>query len=329
VNDAFPTPTFIHTNGIRMAVYQQGSGFPVVLCHGFPELAFSWRHQLPSLARAGFRAIAPDQRGYGRSDKPAAVEEYDIRHLADDLAGMLDALGVEKAVFCGHDWGGHVAWEMPILHPRRVAGVIGINTPHRYFRRMGADPVRWLREHFSPANYRLAFLQEGIENEVTAELLPRFLAGLFRACPITMAEYLASPPTVRNLEFPFIMETALNPAPPGRSLMSEQELKVYVDAFTEGGLTGPINWYRNLVRNAEILATTRDRISVPCLMISSEDDIFLPPDLALGMEEYVPDLERHVIPCCGHWTQAERPEELNRLMLGWLGRRIATQAASV
>jgi pimeloyl-ACP methyl ester carboxylesterase len=321
MNDAFPPPTLIRTNGIRMAVYQEGCGFPVVLCHGFPELAFSWRHQLPALARAGFRAIAPDQRGYGRSDKPAPVEEYDIRHLADDLVGMLDALGVEKAVFCGHDWGGHVAWEMPILHPDRVAGVIGINTPHRYFRRMGPDPVGWLREHFSPGNYRLAFLTAGVEDMLTPELLPCFLAGLFRARPITMAQYLASPPAVRNLEFGFIMEAALSPEPGGCSLMSQQELDVYIEAFSHGGLTGPLNWYRNLIRNAELLAGTPDRISVPCLMISSEDDIFLPPELSEGMEQYVPDLERHVIPCCGHWTQNERPEELNRLMLEWLRRR--------
>jgi len=152
-----------------MAVYEQGSGLPVVFCHGFPELAFSWRFQLPALAAAGFRAIAPDQRGYGGTDKPEAVEDYDIRHLTDDLIGLLDALGLEKAVFCGHDWGGHVVWEMPILHPDRVAGLIAINTPHRYFRRMGADPVTWLLEHFSARNYRLAFLQEGIENGLTPD----------------------------------------------------------------------------------------------------------------------------------------------------------------
>lgn len=319
----FPGPSFIQTNNIRMAVYEQGSGFPVVFCHGFPELAFSWRHQLPALAASGFRAIAPDQRGYGRTYKPAAVEDYDIRHLADDLAGLLDALGLDKAVFCGHDWGGHVVWEMPILHPDRVAGVIGINTPHRYFRRMGADPIAWLLENFSAGNYRLAFLQEGIENGLTPDLLPRFFNGLFRARPITMAEYLASPPKVRNLEFEFIMETALNPEPAGRRFLSKEQLKVYVDAFTAGGLTGPINWYRNLVRNTKILAGTSDRITVPCLMISSEDDIFLPPDLTDGMEEYVPHLEKHLIRECGHWTQAEKPNEVNRLVLDWLRSRFS------
>jgi pimeloyl-ACP methyl ester carboxylesterase len=304
-----------------MAVYQQGSGFPVVLCHGFPELAYSWRHQLPALEAAGFRAIAPDQRGYGQTEKPLVVEEYDITNLTDDLAGMLDALRLPKAVFCGHDWGGHVVWEMALLHPDRVAGVIGINTPHRYFRRMGADPVAWVRENYSPGNYRLAFLQKGIEDALTPELLPHFFNGLFRGRPITMANYLAAPPKVRNLEFEFIMEIALNPEPAGLSFLTREELQVYVDAFSAGGLTGPINWYRNLVRNNEILAGSSDRISVPCLMISAEDDIFLPPDLADGMEEYVPDLERHVIRECGHWTQAEKPDMVNDLIIDWLKRR--------
>ena len=104
----FPSPTMVNTNGIRLAIYEQGKGFPVVLCHGFPELAYSWRHQLPALAAAGYHAIAPDQRGYGASDKPEAVEAYSIDHLSDDLVGVLNAKGIKQAIFCGHDWGGAV-----------------------------------------------------------------------------------------------------------------------------------------------------------------------------------------------------------------------------
>ena len=124
-----PAPRFVQTNGIRMAVYEQGSGVPVVLCHGFPELAFSWRFQLPALADAGFRAVAPDQRGYGLTDRPADVQEYSLRHLCDDMAGMLDALEIDKAVFVGHDWGGGVVWMMARLHPDRCLGIVGVNTP--------------------------------------------------------------------------------------------------------------------------------------------------------------------------------------------------------
>ena len=122
-------PALIETNGVTLGVYDQSVGLPVVLCHGFPELAYSWRHQMQALSGAGYRAIAPDQRGYGLSDRPQGMEHYTIRHLCDDLAGMLDALDIEKAVFCGHDWGGGVVWMMPRLHPDRVAGVIGVNTP--------------------------------------------------------------------------------------------------------------------------------------------------------------------------------------------------------
>ncbi len=319
----FPEPRFIRTNGIRMAVYEQGNGVPIVFCHGFPELAFSWRRQLPALAAAGYRAIAPDQRGYGKTDKPESVAEYDIRHLTDDLAGLLDALGLEKAVFCGHDWGGHVVWEMPILHPDRVAGIIAINTPHRYFRRMGEEPVNWLRDHFSPGNYRLAFLQEGMEKDLSPEILPRFLDGLYRARPLSMTEFLGAPPAVQNLEFDFILAAALAPEPAGNPLMTQEELEIYVEAFVSGGLTGPINWYRNLSRNNRLLAESNDHITVPCLMISAEDDFFLPPALTDGMEDYIPDLEKHLIRECGHWTQAEKPDEVNSLIIDWLGRRFS------
>jgi pimeloyl-ACP methyl ester carboxylesterase len=117
-------------SGITLSVHDAGSGPAVVLCHGFPELAYSWRHQIPALAEAGFRAIAPDQRGYGESDRPEPIEAYDLEHLAADLESLLDALEIERAVFAGHDWGGFVAWAMPILYPERTAGVIGVNTPY-------------------------------------------------------------------------------------------------------------------------------------------------------------------------------------------------------
>src|SRR5687767_6850829 len=110
----FPEPTFITTNGIRMAVYEAGpkDGLPVVLAHGWPELAYAWRHQLKALGEAGYHVMAPDQRGYGKTEKPCAVREYDIHHLTADMAGLLDAFGHDKAVFAGHDWGGIMVWQM-------------------------------------------------------------------------------------------------------------------------------------------------------------------------------------------------------------------------
>jgi pimeloyl-ACP methyl ester carboxylesterase len=113
----------IATNGVELHVVEEGTGFPVVFAHGFPELAYSWRHQLPAVAAAGYRAIAPDQRGYGRSSRPTEIERYDILHLTDDLIGVLDALGEERAVFVGHDWGSMVVWSLALRAPERVAGV--------------------------------------------------------------------------------------------------------------------------------------------------------------------------------------------------------------
>ena len=125
---------------ISLSVHEGGEGPAVVLCHGFPELAYSWRKQYQPLVDAGFRAIVPDQRGYGLSDSPPEIHQFDIDHLTTDLVHLLDALEIEKAVFVGHDWGGFVAWAMPVLHPDRTAGVIGVNTP--YLARTPISPTR-------------------------------------------------------------------------------------------------------------------------------------------------------------------------------------------
>ena len=132
---------------------------PVVLCHGWPELAFSWRHQIKALAEAGIRVIAPDQRGYGATDRPEAVEDYDLEHLTGDLVGLLDHLKIDKAIFVGHDWGGFVVWQMPLRHPIRVAGVVGVNTPH--FPRAPIDPIELFRQRFGDKMYIVQFQDPG------------------------------------------------------------------------------------------------------------------------------------------------------------------------
>ena len=154
------SPRYVETNGIRMAVYEQGNGVPVVMSHGFPELAYSWRHQIPAIAGAGFHAIAPDQRGYGLTDRPPTIEAYDIHHLTGDLVGVLDAMKIDKAVFVGHDWGGIVAWAMPLLHPHRVLGVIGVNTP--FLPRAPMDPIALMRTVFGENMYIVYFQKPGV-----------------------------------------------------------------------------------------------------------------------------------------------------------------------
>src|ERR1700743_490642 len=153
-----PPLQFAEINGIRMGYYEAGPNTdtpPVILCHGWPELAFSWRHQIKALGDAGIRVIAPDQRGYGADERPDAVESYDMEHLTGDLVGLLDHLGIDKAIFVGHDWGGFVVWQMPLRYSDRVAGVVGVNTPH--WDRSPADPIKLFRRGFGDNMYIVAF----------------------------------------------------------------------------------------------------------------------------------------------------------------------------
>jgi pimeloyl-ACP methyl ester carboxylesterase len=315
---SFVEPHFVQTNGIRMAVYEQGRGFPVVLCHGFPELAYSWRHQLPALAAAGFRAIAPDQRGYGRTDVPPQVEAYDMMHLTDDMAGLLDALRIDRAVFCGHDWGGAVVWNMAMMHRDRVAGVIGVNTPH--MPRAPMDPLELMRQTMGEDMYIVFFNRSDDADRLLAADVPRTMRFFYRRATVTLEEFDALPPDQRNLA----LEQAFK-APEsewiGEPLLSDEELAYYVEAFEKTGFTGALNWYRNFTRNWERSAGLDYRIELPCLMICAANDIALRPELADGMDAFCPDLEKHVIADCGHWTQAEKPEALNALMIDWLTRR--------
>ncbi len=321
---AAPSKHFVQANRIRMAVTEQGSGPAVVLCHGFPELAYSWRLQIPALAAAGYRAIAPDQRGYGETDCPAAVEAYDIHHLTGDLVGLLDALGIEKAVFVGHDWGGIIVWHMPLLHPTRTAGVIGVNTPA--FPRPSASPVTIFRAIFGDNYYVVHFQQPGVADAGLARDVRRVFTRLMRGgVPIeTIAGRVGQP----GFHMPNMVEMVESDEASGEPLLAEPDLEVYVRAFERTGFTGGINWYRNLDRNWETTAHLHGaRIEVPSLMIAAEWDPVLRPEMAAAMPSFIPDLEMVTIPACGHWTQQEKPRELSQAMLDWLRRRFPPGAA--
>jgi len=317
----FPQPTMIKTNGIDMAVYEAGpkDGVPVVLCHGFPELAYSWRHQLPALAAAGFRAIAPDQRGYGRTSRPAAVTDYDMTHLTGDLVGLLDALGLKDAIFCGHDWGGLVVWQMPLFHPKRVRGVIGVNTP--FIARGPVDPILAMRTVFGEDMYIVYFQKPGLADAALAKDVGKSFRFFMRKSGMKAAEYAKLPAEQRNLALVKALEADEVGWGGGQSLLNDEEMKYFVDAFTRTGFTGGINWYRNFTRNWEMSGTVEQKVNVPGLMVMAEDDIVLSPAMADGMERFVPDLEKALIKDCGHWTQQEHPDELNQIMIAWLKKR--------
>lgn len=311
-------PRYVETNGIRMAVYDEGKGVPVVMCHGFPELAYSWRHQIPAIAAAGFHAIAPDQRGYGLTDRPQAIEAYDIHHLTGDLVGLLDTMKIEKAVFIGHDWGGFVTWQMPLLHPTRVAGVIGVNTP--FMPRAPMDPIALMRAAFGEDMYIVFFQKPGVADAILGKDVAKTLRLFYRKSGMTIEEFEKRPAEERNLALVRALELDES-LWPGKVLLTPEELDVYAKAFTRTGFTGGINWYRNFTRNWQTTEGGLQKVDVPCLMVMAENDIVLRPSMADGMETFVPDLEKHLIKNCGHWTQAEQPEELNRVIISWLKRR--------
>jgi pimeloyl-ACP methyl ester carboxylesterase len=321
----FPEPTMVRTNGIDMAVYEAGpkDGLPVVLCHGFPELAYSWRHQLPALAASGFRAIAPDQRGYGRTSRPERTDDYDMPHLTGDLVGLLDALGLKKAVFVGHDWGGIVVWSMPLLHPDRVLGVIGVNTP--FFARPTIDPIAGIRMMRGENNYVVFFQKPGVADEILARDAGKTFRFFMRKNMTTAKEFASAPPQAKNFELVHAIEQDERGFR-GEPLLTDEEMTVFVETYKRTGFTGGINWYRNLTRNWQLMENVDQRVNVPSLMIMAEDDVVLPPSLTEGMERYVPDLDKVLIRGSGHWTQQEKPEETGRAMIDWLKRRFPRAA---
>jgi pimeloyl-ACP methyl ester carboxylesterase len=328
-----PPLQFAQTNGIRMGYYEAGSGnsgVPVVLCHGWPEMAFSWRHQIKALAAAGIRVIAPDQRGYASTDRPDSVEAYDIENLTADLVGLLDHFGIEKAIFVGHDWGGFVVWQMPLRHPARVAGVVGINTPHTS--RAPVDPLAIYRKRFGDQFYIVQFQDRTRSADKVFESRVAQTFDFFMRKPPRRNQPAATGagegPTAGigaapkvNMAFPQ-MVASYDPARDSREkILTPEEMQVFVDTFSRTGFTGGINWYRNMTRNWERAADLDHTVRVPALMIMAENDAVLPPSATDGMEKIVPDLEKYLVRDSGHWTQQEQPGEVSAKIIEWRNRR--------
>ena len=244
--------------------------------------------------------------------------DYDMAHLTGDLAGLLDALGIDKAVFCGHDWGGLVVWQMPLFHPARVSGVIGVNTP--FLPRGSFDPIAAMRAVYGEDMYIVFFQKPGVADAVLAKDVGKTFRFFMRKTGVKAADYAKLPQEARNLALVQALQTD-ETTWTGSPLMPADELQVFIDTFTRTGFTGGINWYRNFTRNWEASEGVEQKVNVPGLMIMAEDDIVLSPAMADGMEAYVPDLEKVLIRDCGHWTQQEHPEETNRAMVDWLRRR--------
>jgi len=303
------------STGINMHVAEAGSGPAVVFCHGFPELWYSWRRQLPAVAEAGFRAIAPDMRGYGGTDAPPAVEDYTQERICADMVALLDTLGIDQAVFVGHDWGGAVVWNMAQHHPTRVRGVAGINTPAG--RRPPINPLDAMKIDPGRFDYQLYFQDEGVaEAELGGDVRRTFNLMLRTAKAEDRLDVIGMTAGVRErggllVGLPDDAERSI--------MLTEDDLNVFVRAYEQTGFRGGLNWYRKHGRNWEWGATVDGQdITQPALMVTAGKDGVLLPSMSEGMEDFIPNLSRGHIEDCGHWTQQEEPEELNRILVGWL-----------
>jgi pimeloyl-ACP methyl ester carboxylesterase len=315
----------VETNGIRMHLAEQGAGPVVVLCHGFPESWYSWRHQLPALAEAGFHAVAPDMRGYGQTDRPEAIEAYTLFHLVGDMVGLLDALGAESAVIAGHDWGAPVAWHAALLRADRFRAVIGLSVPYRP--RGAVRPTTVMPQTDNALFYQLYFQTPGVaeaELERDPRLTIRRLSYSGSGDVPRREGTIANPEAVGMVprDGGFLSRT-VEPGtlPPW---LTEADIDFYTQEFGRTGFRGGLNWYRNIDRNWELLAPFAGaRVTVPALYVAGDRDLVVAfpgmDQLIANLSRFVPDLRKTLmLPGCGHWTQQERPKEVSAAMIDFL-----------
>ncbi|MCV7299842.1 alpha/beta hydrolase [Mycobacterium barrassiae] len=298
------TVRLVETNGVALRVIEAGDRDAplVVLAHGFPELAYSWRHQIPVLAEAGYHVLAPDQRGYGGSSRPAAVEDYDIHALTGDLVGLLDSevgAGVEQAVFIGHDWGAMVVWHTTLLHPDRVRAAAGLSVPP--IPRARSRPTERWREKFGEDFYMLRFQEPGVADAEMAADVAVTMRGMFAGL--------------------------LEGDAPLPDWIGSDEFDHYVAEFGRTGFTGALNWYRNYDRNWETTPHLAGaQTTVPALFVGGTADPVGPTmNPARAREVVAGPYTETWIDGAGHWVQQERPEEVNRILLAFL-REVETRA---
>ncbi len=307
---SFPEPRMIGCGDIELEVYQAGEGgIPLVLAHGWPEHAYSWRYQIPVLVEQGYHVIAPNQRGYGNSSQPEDVDTYDIHHLTGDHTALLDALGIEKAIYVGHDWGAIVVWAQALMNPARVMGVANMSVPFRA--RENADPVAFWEEMLGPDFYIVHFnRQPGVAASAFEKNTKRFLTNMYRT------KYWLDT-TENQPAGGSIIRFAEEESSRGELMMSESDLDVFVAAFNKSGFHAPCNWYRNFTRNWATTEGLAQKVVQPSLMIYGKYDMVPQSD----MSDHVSDLELHTLEC-GHWIQQEEPEATNRILVEWLNRKM-------
>lgn len=310
------THRFVESNGLRLHLAESGpaDGPVVLLLHGFPECWYSWRHQLAALADAGFHAVAPDQRGYARSDAPEAIDAYTVLHLVGDAVGVLDAVGADRAVVVGHDWGAPVAWHTALLRPDRVRGVVALSVP--FLPRSAVPPTVGLARRYGPEHYMLYFQAPGVAD---AELGADPAATFRRLLAGSAAEGALSVPPGGG----FVTGAPEPDGLPG--WLTSEDIATYVREYAEHGFTGGLNWYRNLDRNWQLTgAWNGASITPPALFMAGDAD---PVVAGVPFDALTATLRRSVVDLrgatqfagCGHWTQQERPDEVNKAIIEFAG----------
>jgi pimeloyl-ACP methyl ester carboxylesterase len=322
VDTAMPEVThrMIETNGIRIHVAEQGTGPLVILCHGFPECWYSWRHQLPALAQAGFRAVALDLRGYGRSDRPDDVEKYTVLHFVGDLVGLLDAFGVQHAVIAGHDIGATMAWQAALLRPDRFKGVIALGPPFRPRAFGGSVPPTTIM----PRNENAVFYQLFLQTPEAEAALGRDVRRTFRGQFYSLSGDRPPSTGAGVAEAGMVPRKGAVLADPASlpAWITESDIDVYVAEFTRSGFRGPLSWWRNIDRGWELLAAFDGAaVTVPALHIVGDRDFVAAAfqQATAKQSMFLPKLRPTImLPGCGHWTQQERATEVSAAMIDFL-----------
>lgn len=311
----FPAPQFFRHDGFDHAFYESGpkDGPPIIFVHGWPEMAYSWHAQLAALGAAGYHAIAYDLRGFGHSAAPLEAEHYGIANMVSDLEALMDHLGLARTVICGHDWGGIIVWHAARMLGARVTNVISISTPH--VRRAPADPIAIFRCRYGDDHYFVDFNDHiGRSDALFGSDPESFFRLTFRSSP--SGTRLKSEHTHMAVNFARHL-SAGQPALDG-AVMDDAAFKVFADAYARSGFHGGLNLYRNTTANWKLAEGLSEAVTQASLMISPEDDVFLPPAFADQMVDTVPNLTRKLIPDCGHWAMWEKPEAINAAILEWL-----------
>jgi pimeloyl-ACP methyl ester carboxylesterase len=306
----------IDTNGVRLRAVVEGDGPLVILLHGFPQCWALWHHQLAPLVAAGYQVAIPDQRGYGGSDAPAALDAYNIRDLCADVAGIADALGHRKFHLAGHDWGSLVAWHTALLHPQRIRSVCGMSVPYARAR----HPEQMTRQEYHGERfwYWVYFQQPDKPEAELDRDIRRSLRLIYQSVSGEARDrgLMAPKPHTAGL---------LDGIPDDLPLpgwLSADYLDYVASQYSNNGFRGPVNWYRNWEHNASITPELAEsRIEAPALFLTGDRDIVLsfPGDLFNSMDRWFTDLRgKHLLPDAGHWIPLESPDRVTRHLLDFL-----------